>query len=73
MFLNKIKSNTKVKILLKNNKILKGIFLGHDNFMNIILDSFEEYQNNLKIWEYRKLGFCLIRGDVIICISKENY
>nr|UXY87533.1 small nuclear ribonucleoprotein-associated protein B [Cryptomonas curvata] len=74
MFLNQIKKNTKVKIVLKNKKILKGVIVSYDNYMNIILDNCEEYKckNEKGHWEFRKIGFCLLRGDMIVLISKEK-
>jgi small nuclear ribonucleoprotein (snRNP)-like protein len=74
MFLNILKKKTKVKILLKNGKILKGIILEYDNYMNLILDNCEEYKskNDDGIWEFRRIGFCFLRGDSIIFISKTK-
>ena len=73
MFLKKIKKNTRVKIIIKNNKILKGVVLGYDKHMNLILDECEEYRPKYEkaAWEFRKIGFCCLRGDLIILISKD--
>ena len=74
MFLDQLKNNTEVKIILKNNKIMKGFLIAYDIYMNIILDDCEEYKQNTekKNWDFRRIGFCIIRGDMIILISKET-
>jgi small nuclear ribonucleoprotein (snRNP)-like protein len=74
MVSNRLKNKGKVKILLKNNKFLKGFLLGNDKNMNIIMNECEEYKkkNDKNLWEFRKLGFCIIRGDVVVIISYEK-
>lgn len=73
MFLDRIKKKTRIKVIIKNNKILKGIILGYDEFMNLILEDCEEYKckNAKGFWEYRKIGFCFLRGDDIVYITRD--
>nr|UXY87044.1 small nuclear ribonucleoprotein-associated protein B [Cryptomonas sp.] len=74
MFLKRVKIFSNVKIVLKNRRIIKGIFLSHDSFMNILLSDCEEFKEKtaFKTWEFRNLGLCFIRGDSIVSISIEK-
>jgi len=73
MIFNNITNGSKIKILLKNNKILKGFFLGCDTHTNIVLYKCIEYKlENSNIWKCRNIGLCVIRGSSVVCILKEK-
>lgn len=73
MILKNLPKNARIKVILKNYKIIRGYFVAYDNYMNLVLNNAEEYQKKeeFKTWEFRKIGICIIRGDMIIFITKE--
>jgi small nuclear ribonucleoprotein (snRNP)-like protein len=73
MILENIQKNARIKVILKNYKIIRGCFVAYDKYMNLILSNAEEYQKKkeMKTWECREIGVCMIRGEMIIFITKE--
>ncbi|MEM2321363.1 MAG: LSM domain-containing protein [Candidatus Bathyarchaeia archaeon] len=58
--------NSYVGITLKNNVEFRGIMVHCDNYMNIILDSAEEYNGNKPVANY---GRILVRGSNILYVT----
>lgn len=58
--------NSYIGITLKNNIEYRGIMIHCDNYMNIILDSAEEYNDDKLIANYGKV---LVRGSNILYIT----
>lgn len=58
--------NSYVGVTLKNNIEFRGIMVHCDNYMNIILDSAEEYDGDKPVANY---GRVLVRGSNILYIT----
>lgn len=57
--------NSKVSLLLKDNRILEGKLVGFDDYMNMVLDDTEENVEG----EVRRLGTVILRGNNVVSIS----
>lgn len=58
--------NEVVLIKLKGNKTIRGVLLGFDQHMNLMLDSSEEVNSD---GGSNNLGTIVVRGDNVIMIS----
>ena len=58
--------NKMVLIKLKGNKTIRGILLGFDQHMNVLLDQSEEVPSE---GDSISLGSIVVRGDNVIMIS----
>jgi len=58
--------NKLVLIKLKGGKTLRGILLGFDQHMNLLLDQSEEVHSE---GDSKSLGQIVIRGDNVVMIS----
>lgn len=58
--------NQLVLIKLKGNKTIRGILLGFDQHMNLLLDSSEEIPTE---GDSKGLGTIVVRGDNVVMIS----
>ena len=58
--------NKVVLIKLKGNKTIRGILLGFDQHMNLLLDQSEEIPSE---GDSKNLGSIVVRGDNVIMIS----
>ncbi|MEM2867541.1 MAG: LSM domain-containing protein [Candidatus Bathyarchaeia archaeon] len=58
--------NSYIGVTLKNNIEYRGIMVHCDNYMNIILDSAEEYNGDRLVASY---GRALVRGSNILYIT----
>ncbi len=54
--------NTKVAILMKDNRVLEGTLTGYDEYMNMVMGDAEEQGNEVK----KKLGKVIIRGSNVV-------
>ena len=58
--------NKVVLIKLKGNKTIRGLLLGFDQHMNLLLDQSEEIPSE---GDSNSLGSIVVRGDNVIMIS----
>lgn len=58
--------NEIVLIKLKGNKAIRGVLLGFDQHMNLMLDSSEEVNSD---GSSNNLGTIVVRGDNVVMIS----
>ena len=64
-------SSKKVRVVLQDKRIIEGLVLKCDLYMNTIISKSLEFRLN-KIshkWEKRNIGLCIIRGNSISTIS----
>lgn len=54
--------NTRVAILMKDNRVLEGALTGYDEYMNMVMEDAEEHGNEMN----RKLGKVIIRGSNVV-------
>ncbi len=59
--------NRKVSLLLKDSRILKGILVGYDDYMNMVLEGTEETQGD----QVRRIGTVILRGNNVVTIVPE--
>jgi small nuclear ribonucleoprotein len=57
-----------VMVEIKGNREFKGILIGYDIHMNLVLEDVEEMGEG----ESRKLGRVVVRGDNVILISPSS-
>jgi small nuclear ribonucleoprotein len=60
--------NKEIIVELKDQRTLKGILMGFDEHMNLVLEQAEEKGAN----KDRRLGTVLLRGNNVISISTTN-
>ncbi|KAH3901359.1 Sm-like protein LSM7 SCDLUD_002851 [Saccharomycodes ludwigii] len=65
-----------IRVQLTDNRVVTGTLKGYDQLMNMVLDDAIEYigdelDSTLLVGK-RKLGFCVLRGTLLIMIS-PNY
>lgn len=58
--------NKKISLLLKDGRILEGILVGYDEFMNLVLDETEE---TLPDSTKRRLNSVILRGNNVVSIT----
>ncbi len=59
--------NTKITLLLKDSRMLKGKLTGYDDYMNMVLEDVEENKDG----NIRRLGIVILRGNNVITISPD--
>ncbi|MGC8585495.1 MAG: LSM domain-containing protein [Thermoplasmata archaeon] len=57
--------NKRISILMKDNRVLEGVLVGYDEYMNIIIKETEEKMND----SIKKLGLVVVRGSNILRIA----
>lgn len=59
--------NTKVSLLLKDNRVLDGKLIGYDEYMNMVLEDVEEHGKE----NVRRLGTVILRGNNVVSIAQK--
>ena len=59
--------NTKVSLLLKDNRVLDGKLVGYDEYMNMVLEDVEEHGAE----NVRRLGTVILRGNNVVSIAQK--
>lgn len=59
--------NKRISMLMKDSRILEGILIGYDEYMNLIINDTEERMNET----VRKLGVVIVRGNNILRIASK--
>ncbi|MGC8610149.1 MAG: LSM domain-containing protein [Thermoplasmata archaeon] len=57
--------NKRISILMKDNRVLEGVLVGFDEYMNVIIKETEEKMND----SIKKLGLVVVRGSNILRIA----
>lgn len=60
--------NTKVSLLLKDNRIFEGKLIGYDDYMNFVLENADEIIGE----NVRRLGTVIVRGNNVVSISPKS-
>lgn len=60
--------NTRVSLLLKDNRIFEGKLIGYDEHMNFVLEDTEEFSGE----NVRRLGLVIVRGSNVVSISPKS-
>ena len=59
--------NKRISMLMKDNRIIEGVLIGYDEYMNLIINDSEERIND----SVRKLGIVIVRGNNIRRIASK--
>ncbi|MGC8663793.1 MAG: LSM domain-containing protein [Thermoplasmata archaeon] len=59
--------NKRISMLMKDSRILEGVLIGYDEYMNLIINDTEEKMNE----SIRKLGIVIVRGNNILRIASK--
>ncbi len=59
--------NKRISMLMKDNRIIEGVLIGYDEYMNLIINDSEERVNE----SVRKLGVVIVRGNNILRIASK--
>jgi len=59
--------NKRISMLMKDNRIIEGVLIGYDEYMNLIINDSEERIND----SVRKLGIVIVRGNNILRIASK--
>ncbi len=59
--------NKRISMLMKDNRIIEGVLIGYDEYMNLIINDSEERIND----SVRKLGVVIVRGNNILRIASK--
>jgi small nuclear ribonucleoprotein len=59
--------NTKITLLLKDNRVLEGKLVGYDEYMNLVLEDVEEHYCE----KSRRLGTIILRGNNVVSIAQK--
>lgn len=59
--------NKRISMLMKDSRILEGVLIGYDEYMNLIINDTEERMNDT----VRKLGIVIVRGNNILRIASK--
>ena len=59
--------NRRMQILLKDGRTLSGVFVGYDQYMNLVLEDVEERQGD----SGRRLGTIVLRGNNVVSMGVE--
>ncbi len=57
--------NTRIAILMKDNRVLEGTLTGFDEYMNMVMGEAEEKGSEMN----KKLGRVIIRGSNVVRVS----
>jgi len=57
--------NQKLRLLLKDSRVIEGKLLGFDEYMNLVLGEVEETKDE----KQRRLGKIILRGSNVVSIS----
>ncbi len=56
--------NKRVSLVLKDNRMLEGILVGFDDYMNMVLEDTEETMGD----QVRRIGTVILRGNNVVTI-----
>jgi len=59
--------NKRISMLMKDSRILEGVLIGYDEYMNLIINDTEERMNE----SVRRLGVVIVRGNNILRIASK--
>lgn len=59
--------DTRISLLLKDNRILEGKLVGYDEYMNLVLEDVEEQTAE----RTRRLGTTILRGNNVVSIAQK--
>ncbi|MFQ6012540.1 MAG: LSM domain-containing protein [Thermoplasmata archaeon] len=59
--------NTRISLLLKDNRVLVGTLIGYDDYMNMVLEDTEETQGE----QVRRVGTVVLRGNNVVTIAPQ--
>ncbi|MDI6708007.1 MAG: LSM domain-containing protein [Candidatus Thermoplasmatota archaeon] len=59
--------DTRISLLLKDNRILEGKLVGYDEYMNLVLEDVEEHTAE----RTRRLGTTILRGNNVVSIAQK--
>ena len=57
-----------VSVLFKDGRVIEGILLGYDEYMNMVLEASTESSGEDK----RRLGIVIVRGNNVLSISPQT-
>ena len=58
-------TDKRVSLLLKDNRVLEGILIGYDDYLNMVLDNTEETTED----QVKRLGTVILRGNNVVSIT----
>ncbi|HDP96831.1 MAG TPA: RNA-binding protein [Euryarchaeota archaeon] len=58
-------TDKKVSLLLKDNRVLEGVLIGYDDYLNMVLDNTEETTED----QVKRLGTVILRGNNVVSIT----
>ena len=56
--------NKKMSLLLKDGRVLEGVLIGFDEYMNMVLDNTQETKDDI----VKKMGKVILRGNNVVTI-----
>ena len=56
--------NKRLSLLLKDGRILEGVLIGYDEYMNLVLDNTQETKDEV----VKKMGKVILRGNNVVTI-----
>jgi len=58
-------ADKRVSLLLKDNRVLEGVLIGFDDYLNMVLDNTEETMDD----QVKRLGTVILRGNNVVSIT----
>lgn len=58
-------TDKRVSLLLKDNRVLEGVLIGYDDYLNMVLDNTEETTED----QVKRLGTVILRGNNVVSIT----
>jgi len=56
--------NKRLSLLLKDGRVLEGVLIGYDEYMNLVLDDTKETKDEVM----KKMGKVILRGNNVVTI-----